>query len=131
MLTNGFPNPTITYSTLLNGEPTSSSSPLGELNKGYPLCPFHSFFFLTTKVFSRNLGKVEVVNHIEWIKVCKGSRVLTHLLFASNIFHFVKVIGKNHLNFSSSLNVYISLFSQSINKQKLVIFFLAKIHSTS
>lgn len=88
----GFPNhfvnlimrcvSTVSYSILINGNPSPSFCPSRVLRQGDPLSPY--LFLLCAEALSGLIRKAESQNLLSGIKICRRSPVISHLFFADD-----------------------------------------------
>lgn len=79
---------TVTYSILVNGEPTRSFRPACGLRHGDPLSPF--LFILVMEAFSRMIVHAERQNLFEGIKISRCSPSISHLFLTDDSLLFFK-----------------------------------------
>lgn len=85
---------TVSYSILVNGEPTNFFKPLVGLTLGDPLSSY--IFFLCMKTFSNNLSKLQAQKELEGLKMAISAPTLTHLFFTDDALLFFKALPKNY-----------------------------------
>lgn len=76
----------VSYSVLINGNPTGHITPFRGLRLGDPLSPY--LFILCTDVLIANIRKAENLGQITGLKVAQASPPLSHLLFADDSLFF-------------------------------------------
>ena len=112
---------TVSYSIMVNGEPTGMIYPKRGIRQGGPLSPF--LFLLCTK------GLYALIKHsvrngdIKGFSLCKHGPKLTHLFLANDNLCFCRFISEDCNNVLKILGVYESWSGQKINKDKTAIFF--------
>lgn len=70
---------TMSYSVLVNGEPSDFYVPTSGLRQGDPLSPY--LFILCMKVLSKRLRKLQRLKKISGLKIGRYSPALSHLFF--------------------------------------------------
>ena len=76
----------VSYSVLINGNPTGHITPFRGLRLGDPLSPY--LLILCTDVLIANIRKAENLGQITGLKVAQASPPLSHLLFADDSLFF-------------------------------------------
>lgn len=82
----------VSYSILVNGEPTTYFNPKAGLRQGDPLSPY--IFILCMEVLSTNLIKTQEEKSIHGIKIARTAPSLSHLFFADDALFFFKGIPR-------------------------------------
>ncbi|KAI5351664.1 hypothetical protein L3X38_004555 [Prunus dulcis] len=136
MLAMGFPIPwvrmvmdcvtTVSYSFLVNGEPTRILYPTRGLRQGDPLSPY--LFLLCAEGFTTLLSKAERQGQLQGIVICRGAPTVSHLFFADDSFVFAKATDNNCGVLKHIFEVYERASGQQINCQKSCVAFSTNIH---
>ena len=79
---------TVSYSILINGEPTSVIVPTRGIRRGDPLSPF--LFLLCTEGLNGLIPQVANRGDIKGYALSRNSKRLTHLLFADDSLLFLQ-----------------------------------------
>ena len=79
---------TVSYSILINGEPSSIIHPARGLKQGDPLSPF--LFFFCTEGLHSLIQHAAASGHIRGVSICKKGPRLTHLFFANDSLLFCR-----------------------------------------
>ena len=79
---------TVTYSVLVNGEPSGLIHPTRGIRQGDPLSPF--LFLLCMEGLNGMIKKAERDGDIQGFSLCRRGPKLTHLLFANDCLLFCK-----------------------------------------
>ena len=72
----------VSYSILINGQPSPQFSPSRGLRQGDPLSP-HLFLFYA-EAFSSLIRKAETQNSIHGYKICRRAPAVSHLFFVDD-----------------------------------------------
>ena len=112
---------TITYSVLVNGEPSGLIHPTRGIRQGDPLSPF--LFLLCTEGLNGLIKKAELDGDIHGFSLCRRGPKLTHLLFADDCLLFCRATIKECGMVLDILNAYEEASGQKINKAKTALFF--------
>ena len=78
----------VSYSILINGEPTSVIHPSRGIRQGDLLSPY--LFLLCTEGLHSLLHQAKVVGHIHGVSICKNGPRITHLFFADDSLIFCR-----------------------------------------
>ena len=115
----------VSYSVLINGNPTGQITPSRGLRQGDPLSPY--LFILCTEVLIANIRTAENLGQITGLKVAKASPPISHLLFADDSLFFCKAVPEQCNSLLNALNTYGSGSGQRINFEKSAITFGKKV----
>ena len=111
----------VSYSILINGEPSPIIHPTRGIRQGDPLSPY-LFLFCTEDLHSL-LQQAAVSGQIRGISICKKGPRLTHPFFADDSILFCRSsIAKCH-KIQGLLNSYESASGQQLNRSKTSLFF--------
>ena len=80
---------TVSYSLLVNGEPSSVIKPTRGIRQGDPLSPY--LFLLCIKGLHSLLHQVATAGQIRGVSICNKGPRLTHLFFANDSLIFCRV----------------------------------------
>ena len=83
----------ISYSVLVNGEPSKVFHPSVGLRQGDPLSSY--IFILCMEVLSKNLSKLQNSKELVGLKIARTAPKISHLFFADDALFFFKANPKN------------------------------------
>ncbi|KAK9983964.1 hypothetical protein SO802_033489 [Lithocarpus litseifolius] len=112
---------TVTYSVLVNGEPSELIHPTRGIRQGDPLSPF--LFLLCTEGLNGMIKKAEMDGDIHGFSLCRRGPKLTHLLFADDCLLFCRATMDECGRVLDILKDYEEASGQKINKTKTALFF--------
>lgn len=115
----------VSYSVLINGNPTGHINPSRGLHQGDPLSPY--LFILCTEVLIANIRAAENSGHITGLKVAQANPPISHLLFADDSLFFCKAATEQCNSLLNAINEYGNASGQRINFEKLAITFGKKV----
>ena len=92
---------TISYSILINGEPTGTIYPSKGIRQGDHLSPY--LFLLCTKGFHGLINQAITAGKIRGISICRNGPRLTHLFFADDSLLFCRALARSANMFLTSL----------------------------
>lgn len=78
----------ITYSILINGEPTGRTVSKAGLRQGDPLSPY--IFILCMETLSRNIIVHQQLGTIRGLKIARNAPQISHMFFADDALFFMK-----------------------------------------
>lgn len=107
---------TVTYSVLVNGEPTSKITPTTSLRPGDPLSPY--LFILCMEVLSRKISQHQNQGLIRGLKIHRRAPEIAHILFVDDAFFFLKGYLDNVWNLQKILSTFCAMLEEMINTQK-------------
>ncbi|KAL0006953.1 hypothetical protein SO802_008455 [Lithocarpus litseifolius] len=111
----------VTYSVLVNGEPSGLIHPTRGIRQGDPLSPF--LFLLCMKGLNGMIKKAEMNGDIHGFSLCTRGPKLTHLLFADDCLLFCRATINECGRVLDILKDYEEASRQKINKTKTALFF--------
>ena len=114
-------NSTISYSLLINGEPTGNIIPSRGLRQGDPISPY--LFLLCAEGLNGLLNKAASQGDIHGVSISRRGPKLTHLFFADDSLLFCRATQAECGKIQEVLQVYESVSGQQLNKTKTTIFF--------
>ncbi|KAL0700618.1 hypothetical protein Bca4012_056740 [Brassica carinata] len=112
---------TVSYSVLVNGEPTRSIKPQRGLRQGDPISPY--LYILCTEGLSRLIRQNIQHRKIHGFKASRSGPAICHLLFADDSLVFCKATEEEGHNLLNILNTYQRASGQEINYKKSAIAF--------
>lgn len=107
---------TVSYSVLVNGNPTNSFKPKRGLRQGDPLSPY--LFLLCANVFSALLTRAALDGHIHGVKVARTTPSVTHLFFADDSILFFQATRREVDEIKRIIQLYEGASGQRINLEK-------------
>ena len=111
----------VTYSVLVNGEPSGLIHPTKGIRQGDPLSPF--LFLLCMEGLNGMIEKAEMDGDIQGFSLCRRGLKLTHLLFVDDCFLFCRATMEECGKVLDILNDHEEASGQKINKTKTTLFF--------
>lgn len=118
---------TVTYFTLVNGQPSLVITPTRGLRQGDFISSY--LYLLCVEGLSKLLHEAKNAKLIRVVRVARGCHSISHLFFASDSLVFCRVNITEWVALQSLLDLYEKALSQGINKQKMI-FFSANTKST-
>ena len=112
---------TISYSILINGEPSHTIHPSRGLRQRDPLSPY--IFLLCTEGLHGLLTRAAASGDIRGISICRNEPRLTHLLFADNSLLFCRAMIQECMHIQALLSTYEEASRQKLNRDKTTLFF--------
>ena len=112
---------TVTYSVLVNGEPSGSIHPTRGIRQGDPLSPF--MLLLCIEGLNGMIKKAERDGGIQGFSLCRRGPKLTHLLFADDYLLFCRATMDECEKLLDIFNDYEEASGKKLNKTKIAIFF--------
>jgi len=111
----------VSFSILLNGEPSNVFTPTRGIRQGDPLSPY--LFIIMSNILSTLMNKAVQDGSIKGIRLKPTCPILSHLLFADDAIFFIDGTIKEAQNVSNVLNQYCYVSGQAINLNKSGLFF--------
>ena len=112
---------TVSYSVLVNGEPSENFFPSAGLRQGDPLSSY--IFILCMEVLSRNLTHLQNSNELEGLKIARNAPKISHLFFADDALFFFKAVPKNCWAIKNILTSFCEKSGEMINFDKSHVIF--------
>ena len=112
---------TISYSILINGEPSHTIHPSRGLRQRDPLSPY--IFLLCTEGLHGLLTRAAASGDIRGISICRNEPRLTHLFFADNSLLFCRASIQECMHIQALLSTYEEASRQKLNRDKTTLFF--------
>nr|CAD1821373.1 unnamed protein product [Ananas comosus var. bracteatus] len=112
---------TVDYSVLVNGEDSNWFKPTRGLWQGCPLSPY--LFILAINALSAMFKAATVENSLEGIRLGTGGPILTHVLYADDLFVFSKATNNDIRALKMLLLTFCELPGDEINYSKSAIIF--------
>ena len=111
----------VSYSILINGEPSAPIHPTIGIRQRDPLSPY--LFLFCTEGFHSLLQHTVDYGQIRGVSICRNGPWLTHLFFANNNLLFCRYsVAKCH-KIQDLLSSYDSALGQQLNRSKTSLFF--------
>jgi hypothetical protein len=118
---------TVSYSILINGNPTGVITPSRGIRQGDPLSPY--LFLLCAEGLSALLSHVDHHSQISGVPISPRGYKLSHLFFANDILLFCRATFLEWCQIFKLLQVYEKASSQKLNGAKIAIFFSKNVGS--
>ena len=112
---------TVSYSILINGEPSPIIHPTRGLRQGDPLSPF--LFLICSEGLHSLLHQAAEAKQIRGVSICKRGPRLTHLFFADDSVIFCRASLVECRKIQELLECYEKASSQQLNRSKTGLFF--------
>ena len=112
---------TVSYSILVNGEPSNVIHPSRGIRQGDPFSPY--LFILCTEGLHDLLHKGAETGHIRGVFICKKWPRLTHLFFADDSVVFCRASLSECHKIQDLLSCYKKASGQKLNRSKAGLFF--------
>ncbi|XP_030924735.1 uncharacterized protein LOC115951970 [Quercus lobata] len=112
---------TVSYSILVNGDPSDIIHPSRGLRQGDLLSPY--LFLICSEGLHGLLNKEAEEGHIRGVSICKKGSRLTHLFFEDDSLVFCRATIAECQNVQNLLNVYEKASGQQLNRNKTGLFF--------
>ncbi|XP_050222755.1 uncharacterized protein LOC126672846 [Mercurialis annua] len=107
---------TVSYTVLVNGEPTDVIYPSRGIRQGDPLSPY--LFLLCSEGFSFLLQKAELNGSLVGIRIGRYCPTVSHLLFADDSLLFSRATESDCCTIVRLLQLYCQVSGQQINMDK-------------
>ena len=112
---------TISYSLLINGEPTGTIHLSRGIRQGDPLSPY--LFLLCTEGLHRLIKQAASSGNLRGLSICKNGPRLTHFFFADDSLLFCRATNQECQAIQQILVAYEEAFGQRLNRSKTTLFF--------
>jgi hypothetical protein len=117
---------TVTFSILINGQPSKIFTPERGLRQGDPLSPY--LFIICADVFSSLITNAQQNKLIHGVKIAPGAPEITHLFFADDSLIFCRANKEETNNLKNIINKYQQASGQLVNYNKSELIFSKKVH---
>ena len=117
---------TVSYSVILNGEPTGYIKPTKGIHQGDPLSPY--LFLICAECLTALLRQAEVSGPIQGLSICCGGPHISHLFFADDSLLFCRATMVECRNLLATLDTYEQASCQKLNHDKTSLFFSSNTH---
>ncbi|KAL0003477.1 hypothetical protein SO802_017258 [Lithocarpus litseifolius] len=107
---------TVSYSILINGEPSGKIVPSRGLRQGDPISPY--LFLLCSEGLHALIEKAALEGHIRGISLCRNGPRLTHLFFADDSLLFCRASIQECNHIQAILSDYEKASGQKLNREK-------------
>jgi hypothetical protein len=115
----------VSFSILLNGNPTIPFKPQMGLRQGDPLSPY--LFIICANVFSGLITKAQMNSEIHGVKVANGAPAISQLLFTDDSLLFCRATTKEAATIGNIIEDYQEASGQLVNMDKSEIMFSKKV----
>ena len=112
---------TVTYSILINGEPSRNIKPSRGIRQGDPLSPY--LFLLCSEGLHRMIQKATERGDLQGVSICRNGPKLTHLFFADDSLLFCRATIHDCQKVMEILSSYEKVSGQKLNRDKIALFF--------
>ncbi|XP_048630790.1 uncharacterized protein LOC125604440 [Brassica napus] len=112
---------TVSYSVLINGEPSRTIKPQRGLRQGDPISPY--LYIICTEGLSRLIKQNIQEKKIHGFQASRSGPPISHLLFADDSLLFCKATEEEAINISKILKTYQKASGQEVNYNKSAISF--------
>lgn len=119
---------TVSYSVLVNGEPSASFVPSNGLRQGDPLSPY--LFILCMEVLSKRLSVLQAKKEIAGLKIARGSPHISHLFFADDALFCFKAKPDSCRTLRDCIDAFCGMSGEMINFDKSCVIFSPNTPST-
>ena len=106
----------MSFSILINGQPTDIFTPKRGLRQGDPLSPY--LFILCAEVLSGLIAKGQAEGNIHGIKIANSAPPISHLFFADDSLFFCRSDPEEAKYILDTLQLYQSISGQKVNLEK-------------
>lgn len=111
----------VSYSVLLNGEPTREIKPKRGLRQGDPISPY--LYIICTEGLSRLIKNSIHAKKLHGFKASRSGPAISHLFFADDSLVFCKATLEEAKNLSHILDIYKQASGQEVNFSKSAVTF--------
>jgi hypothetical protein len=126
LITMGFPSrlvqtimrcvSTVSFSILINGNPSPNFKPQRGIRQGDPLSPY--LFIICAEVLSSLITQLQISNKIKGIAIATNAPHITHLFFADDSILFCRAKATEATHLMAALTSYQRASGQQINFNK-------------
>jgi hypothetical protein len=120
---------TVSFTILINGQPTKSFAPKRGLRQGDPLSPY--LFIICADVFSSLLTKANHDKLIHGVKIAPRAPEITHLFFADDSLMFCRANEVETKQVKDIISSYQQVSGQMVNFTKSELIFSKKVHQST
>jgi hypothetical protein len=107
---------TVTFSILINGDPTDPFHPKRGIRQGDPLSPY--LFILCAEILSGLIAKGQQDGKIHGINIASKAPSISHLLYADDSILFCRANPEEAQEIFNILNTYQAASGQRVNMEK-------------
>uniref|UniRef100_A0A2N9GPD6 Uncharacterized protein n=1 Tax=Fagus sylvatica TaxID=28930 RepID=A0A2N9GPD6_FAGSY len=112
---------TVTYSILINGNPTGHITPTRGLRQGDPISPY--LFLLCAEGLNGLIRKASLQGEIHGVSLCPRGPKITNLFFADDSLLFCRASLPECQKIQEILTIYEKASGQQLNRAKTTLFF--------
>lgn len=112
---------TVSYSILVNGEPSQAFKPKCGLKQGDPISPY--IFILVMELLSKMMIKLEKEGHVQGVKITRGSPSISHLFFADDSLFCFKADNFSCKKVRETIDIFCRVSGEAINFDKSSVIF--------
>lgn len=112
---------TVSYSILVNNEPSEPFKPKCGLRQGDPVSPY--IFILVMEVLSKMMLKLERDGQVKGIKVSRASPSISHLFFADDSLFCFKANEDSCKKVRETIDLFCNISGEAINFDKSSVIF--------
>jgi hypothetical protein len=116
----------VSYSVMLNGEPTGYIKPTRGIHQGDPLSPY--LFLICAEGLTALLQQAERSGIVQGLSICRGGPQISHLFFADDSLLFCRANMIECQNLLAILDTYEQASGQKLNHEKTSLFFSTNTH---
>jgi hypothetical protein len=120
---------TVSFTILINGQPTKSFAPERGLRQGDPLSPY--LFIICADVISSLLTKANHDKLIHGVKIAPRAPEITHLFFADDSLMFCRANEVEAKQVKDIISSYQQVSGQMVNFTKSELIFSKKVHQST
>ncbi|XP_074274046.1 uncharacterized protein LOC141597480 [Silene latifolia] len=112
---------TVSFSVLINGQPSSTFIPARGLRQGDPLSPY--LFILCAEVLSSLMRRAVEQNSLHGVRIARTAPSISHLLFADDSIFFMRASTEEVETVSNVLRRYENASGQLVSREKTTVSF--------
>ncbi|XP_021844939.1 uncharacterized protein [Spinacia oleracea] len=117
---------TVSYSVLVNGEPTERIVPCSGLRQGDPLSPY--LFILCMEVLSSKLHHMQLSGELGGLQISRSAPKVNHLFFADDALFFLEANFVEFRVMKKVLNEFCAISREMVSLQKSFVVFSKHTH---